>query len=150
MTLLTTFMTLSLLGLMAAGLYWDRRPPAAAEARRWFRPIVGSNLLIFFGAQAGLLFLGIADAAAEPAVQEVVQGTKEISIGMGLAFIGIGIPTAISTIAAGLAVGPIGAAALAAITEKPEVFGRTLIYLGLAEGLAIYGLVLSILLLDKL
>ncbi|MBP6735604.1 MAG: ATPase, partial [Chromatiaceae bacterium] len=39
---------------------------------------------------------------------------------------------------------------LAAITEKPENLGRTLIYLGLAEGIAIYGLVVSILLLNKI
>ena len=42
------------------------------------------------------------------------------------------------------------AAALAVIAEKPEMFGRTLIYMGLAEGVAIYGLVMSILLLGKL
>ena len=36
------------------------------------------------------------------------------------------------------------------LAEKPEIFGRTLIYLGLAEGIAIYGLVMSILLLDKI
>ncbi|HNI08634.1 MAG TPA: ATP synthase subunit C [Thiobacillaceae bacterium] len=36
------------------------------------------------------------------------------------------------------------------IAEKPEMFGRTLIYMGLAEGIAIYGLVMSILLLGKL
>ena len=46
--------------------------------------------------------------------------------------------------------GPIGAASLAVLAEKPEIFGRTLIYLGLAEGIAIYGLVMSILLLDKI
>jgi V/A-type H+-transporting ATPase subunit K len=36
------------------------------------------------------------------------------------------------------------------LAEKPEIFGRTLIYLGLAEGIAIYGLVMSILLLDRI
>ena len=46
--------------------------------------------------------------------------------------------------------GPIGAASLAALAEKPEILGRTLIYLGLAEGIAIYGLVMSILLLDRI
>jgi V/A-type H+-transporting ATPase subunit K len=35
------------------------------------------------------------------------------------------------------------------VSEKPEIFGRTLVYLGLAEGIAIYGLVLSILLLNR-
>jgi V/A-type H+-transporting ATPase subunit K len=64
--------------------------------------------------------------------------------------IGVGIPTAFSTLAAAYAVASIGAASLAVLAERPEVFGRTLIYLGLAEGIAIYGLVVSILLLDKL
>ena len=44
----------------------------------------------------------------------------------------------------------VGAASLAVITEKPEMLGRTLIYLGLAEGVAIYGLVVTILLLAKI
>ena len=48
----------------------------------------------------------------------------------------------------GLAV--VNPASLAVLAEKPEIFGRTLIYLGLAEGIAIYGLVMSILLLDKI
>jgi V/A-type H+-transporting ATPase subunit K len=74
----------------------------------------------------------------------------EMTTGMGLAILGAGIPTALSTIGAGIAVGPIGAASLAAITEKPETLGRTLIYLGLAEGIAIYGLVISILLLNRI
>ena len=92
-------------------------------------------------------YLGSAEVMA---ATEAATGGAELSIGMGLAIIGVGIPTAFSTIAAGIAVGPIGAASLAVLAEKPEIFGRTLIYLGLAEGIAIYGLVMSILLLDKL
>ena len=84
---------------------------------------------------------------AEP-VAQAVRG--EISVGMGLAIIGVGLPTAIAALAAALALGPVGSAALAVIAEKPELFGRTLIYLGLAEGIAIYGLVMSILLLGKI
>jgi V/A-type H+-transporting ATPase subunit K len=102
---------------------------------------------LFASAQVALLFIGVQEVMAEPALAEA---GKEISVGMGLALIGIGIPTALSTIAAGIAVGPIGAASLAVLAEKPEIFGRTLIYLGLAEGIAIYGLVMSILLLDKI
>jgi V/A-type H+-transporting ATPase subunit K len=99
-------------------------------------------------AQIGLLFLGIQEVMAEPATAEVV--TREISLGTGLAMIGIGIATGLATIGAGMAVGPVGTASLAVIAEKPEMFGRTLVYLGLAEGIAIYGLVVSILLLGKL
>jgi V/A-type H+-transporting ATPase subunit K len=56
----------------------------------------------------------------------------------------------LAAIGAAIALGPIGSASLAVIAEKPEMFGRTLIYMGLAEGIAIYGLVMSILLLGKL
>ena len=109
------------------------------------------NLAVFVGAQAALLFMGVQEVmAADSVVAAAAQGTGEMSIGMGLGIIGVGIPTALSTIAAGIAVGPIGAASLAVLAEKPEIFGRTLIYLGLAEGIAIYGLVMSILLLDRL
>ena len=68
----------------------------------------------------------------------------------GFAIIGIGLPTGLAAIGAALALGPVGSAALAVVAEKPEMFGRTLIYLGLAEGIAIYGLVMSILLLGKI
>ena len=81
---------------------------------------------------------------------EATQESREITIGFGLALIGIGLPTAFATIGAGIAVSSVGAASLAVITEKPELFGRTLIYLGLAEGIAIYGLVVTILLLGKI
>ncbi|AKH20077.1 ATP synthase subunit C [Sedimenticola thiotaurini] len=143
---LITLMTLGILGLIITGVLIELHPSKGINGRRWFKPAIGSNLLLFVGAQALLVFFGIQEAAAAPAVAEA----GEISLGMGLGLIGVGIPTAFSTVAAGIAVGPIGAASLAVLAEKPEIFGRTLIYLGLAEGIAIYGLVMSILLLDKL
>jgi V/A-type H+-transporting ATPase subunit K len=141
-------MTMGILGLILTGIYMEMQPDKGAHASRWFKPAVGGNLVVFVGAQAALVFFGIQEVMAAPAVAEAAGG--EISIGTGLGIIGVGIPTALSTIAAGIAVGPIGAASLAVLAEKPEIFGRTLIYLGLAEGIAIYGLVMSILLLDKL
>lgn len=143
---LITLMTLGVLGLIITGVLIELHPSKGIHGRRWFKPAIGSNLLLFVGAQALLVFFGIQEAAAATAA----EGASEISLGMGLGLIGVGIPTAFSTVAAGIAVGPIGAASLAVLAEKPEIFGRTLIYLGLAEGIAIYGLVMSILLLDKL
>jgi V/A-type H+-transporting ATPase subunit K len=96
---------------------------------------------------AGFLFLGVQDVMAQEAA---ATGGSGISMAVGLALIGIGLPTGLAAIGAGIALGPVGAAALAVIAEKPEMFGRTLIYMGLAEGIAIYGLVMSILLLGKL
>ena len=65
------------------------------------------------------------------------------------ALLGAGIAVAGSAIGAGFAVAYTGAAALAAISEKPEMFGRSLVIVGLAEGIAIYGLVIAIILIGK-
>ncbi len=148
---LVAMMSLAIVGLIFAGVVLEMRPALASRIRPWYRPAMGTQLIVFVGAQLGLLLLGINDVMAQPeATVTVAETINEMSTGMGLAIIGAGIPTGLSTIGAGIAVGPIGAASLAAITEKPETLGRTLIYLGLAEGIAIYGLVISILLLNKI
>lgn len=141
-------LTFAVLGLVLIGIVIELRPQSAAQARQWFRVTLGGNAVLILLGQLGLLMFGVQDAMANEAAG--APGGGEISVGMGLALIGVGIPTAISTVAAALAVGPIGSASLAALAEKPEMFGRTLIYLGLAEGIAIYGLVMSILMLGKL
>jgi V/A-type H+/Na+-transporting ATPase subunit K len=142
---LIAVMTLGIAGIIVTGVIMEMQP--ARVTKPWFKPTIGINLLVFVAAQAALIFMGVGEVMAAPAVAEA---GGEISIGLGLGIIGVGIPTALSTIGAGIAVGPIGAASLAVLAEKPEIFGRTLIYLGLAEGIAIYGLVMSILLLDKI
>jgi V/A-type H+-transporting ATPase subunit K len=147
---LIVLMSLSLFALVATGIYLEFRPVGRPErARRWFRGALSGNLLTFFGSMVGLVLLGLQDvmAAQEAAA---AAGGSEVSVGLGLALIGIGIPTGLAAIGAGIGVGPVGAASLAVITEKPEMLGRTLIYLGLAEGVAIYGLVVTILLLAKI
>ncbi len=51
----------------------------------------------------------------------------------------------LSCIAAGMALSRTGAASVASVTEKPELFGRTMVYVGMAEGIAIYGLLIAFL-----
>ncbi|MGQ9658589.1 MAG: ATP synthase subunit C [Thermochromatium sp.] len=144
---LVALMSLAILGLIVSGLLLEIRPALAIRIRPWHKPVLGTQLVVFVCAQLGLLVMGLSDVlAAEPKTGEAI----EMTTGMGLAILGVGIPTGLSTIGAGIAVGPIGAASLAAVMERPEALGRTLIFLGLAEGIAIYGLVMSILLLNRL
>jgi len=65
-------------------------------------------------------------------------------------YIGAALAVGASTIGAGIAVGLVGSAAMGAISERPEVAGRALIFLGLAEGIAIYGLIIAIMILGKI
>lgn len=65
-------------------------------------------------------------------------------------YLAAAIATGLSALAAGIAVGSVGAAAVGAVAERPELFGRTLVLVGLAEGIAIYGLIVSIMILNRL
>ncbi|MCU0811033.1 MAG: ATP synthase subunit C [Thiobacillaceae bacterium] len=130
---------------LVAGVWLTLRPRQLPAS--WLKGGMLANLALFGLGLAGVMLFGVQDVlAAEPAA----AAAGEISIGQGLALLGIGLPTGLAAIGAAIAMGPIGSAALAVIAEKPEMFGRTLIYIGLAEGIAIYGLVMSILLLGKI
>ena len=137
----------SLLGIIGMGIYLEYRPVVLSPRVPWLRGALLSNLVVFFLAELGLLFFGVQDVLAQ--TTEVV-GPTAVTQGFGLTMIGVAIPTGLAAIGAGIAVGPVGASALAVISEKPEMFGRTLVYLGLAEGIAIYGLVMSILILGRI
>lgn len=63
-------------------------------------------------------------------------------------FYAAAIAVAVSCLAAGIAVGQVGSSAIGAISEKPELFGRALTFVGLAEGIAIWGLIIAILILN--
>jgi V/A-type H+-transporting ATPase subunit K len=83
-------------------------------------------------------------AAVEPAP------TIALDSGLGLGLLAAALATGLSALGAGYAVGTVGAAAVGALTEKQDLLGRLLILIGLAEGIAIYGLLISILIFDRL
>jgi V/A-type H+/Na+-transporting ATPase subunit K len=65
-------------------------------------------------------------------------------------FISAAIVTGMAAIGAAIAVAIVGSAAMGAVAEKPETAGRALIFVGLAEGIAIYGLIIAIMILGRL
>ena len=65
------------------------------------------------------------------------------------ALLGAAIAVAGSSVGAAIAVAYTGAAALAAMSERPELFGRAMVIVGLAEGIAIYGLIVAVILIGK-
>ncbi len=66
------------------------------------------------------------------------------------AFLSAAIAAGLGVLGAGVAVATVGAAAMGAMSEKPEMFARALIFVGLAEGLAIYGLIIAIMILGRI
>lgn len=148
MTVTLTLVTLSIIALLLGGIYLELYPGNRHQLSvQRFKSSLALNIAVFIGGMGTLMILGVQDVMA---ATETAGQAKEISTGLGLALLGIGLPTGLATIGAGIAVSSVGAASLAVITEKPEMFGKTMIYLALAEGIAIYGLVMSILLLGKI
>lgn len=103
------------------------------------------------------LFAGLAATAlllAAPEAQAAGEGAAAVAKAAGIdaswVFIGAALATGMSSLGAGFAVARVGTAAVGALAEKPELFGRLLIFIGLAEGIAIYGLIVSILMLNRL
>lgn len=106
--------------------------------------LLGFNFVILLALifwSLNLIIPNLASAA------DIVNGESSSS---GLGYMAAGLAVGLASIGAGIGVGIAGAAAIGAISEKPEILGRTLIFIGLAEGVAIYGLIISIMILGRL
>lgn len=69
------------------------------------------------------------------------------SVGLGIA---AAFAIALSVLGAGYAVGRIGSAALGAAAEKPELLTRSILFVALAEGLAVLGFAIAMMLVQKI
>lgn len=116
-------------------------------ARRRFALLaaLGVVLLLLAGVVAVLAVTG-GPASAGPAHQAATTPAPSAN---WAALIGAAIAVAGSSLGAAIAVAYTGAAALAALSERPELFGRAMVIVGLAEGIAIYGLIVAVILIGK-
>ncbi len=124
----------------------------ARKGRRSVRWLLGVNLGLA-GLAVVALLLAIAGplAAAEPAAAAAAAATSAVPADVRMwGFMAAAISTAIGALGAAYAVGHVGSAALGVMGERPEIAGRALIFVGLAEGIAIYGLIISIMILARL
>ena len=99
------------------------------------------NLFSMLPVFAGLVMTAIPQAA-------YAAGTGDSA--SGLAYIAAGLSTGLAALGAGFAVGSVGSSAIGAISEDPKILGKTLIMIGLAEGIAIYGLIISLMIISKI
>jgi V/A-type H+/Na+-transporting ATPase subunit K len=103
---------------------------------------------------AAVLFAGLGSVLLwSPAALAAEGGALVKAVDSGVlqwGYVAAALATGLSAIAAGYAVASVGSAAVGAIAEKPELFGRVVILVGLAEGIAIYGVIISVLILNRL
>lgn len=109
-----------------------------------FKIAVVSNAVLFFGTIViadVLMFSGKAFAAPEAAaVASSAEGWK---------YLGAALSTGLSCIGGGIAVASAASAALGALSEDQTIMGKALIFVALAEGIALYGLLISLVMLFK-
>jgi V/A-type H+-transporting ATPase subunit K len=118
-----------------------RTSPAKAVSRM----VTGFNAFNFL---VGMMAAGLAVVWLATPSSALASGmTQESGIVDQYASLAAALSTGLACIGAGIAVGGSGAAAVGATAEKPESFGRSLIFVGLSEGIAIYGLIISFLVL---
>lgn len=109
------------------------------------RILIGFNALLLL---AALVLIVIALTAPASSATVVAAATTAKTLN-GSALLGAGIAIAGSSIGGGIAVAYTGSAALAAMSERPDMFGRAMVIVGLAEGIAIYGLIVAVILVGK-
>lgn len=79
----------------------------------------------------------------------VVTGTG-LSVGTGIGLLAAALVTGLSCLGGGIAVASSASAAIGAISENPKTFGQALIFVALAEGIALYGLLISMQILSRI
>ena len=124
-----------------AGWLMRRRGRAA------MRFLLAVNAVLLLAAAVLLVMAMNAEPSTAAAVPRAATAAADATNGSAL--IGAAIAVAGSSIGAAIAVAYTGSAALAAMSERPELFGRAMVIVGLAEGIAIYGLIVSIILIGK-
>jgi V/A-type H+-transporting ATPase subunit K len=128
---------------IAARVALRSRSPAA------LRVFLATNVVLMGAALVALVVAASADPAVATTGVVGVAAADATASSNWAALLGAAIAVAGSSIGAAIAVAYTGAAALATMSERPELFGRAMVIVGLAEGIAIYGLIVAIILIGK-
>lgn len=117
------------------------------QNRGRYKTTIGVNAFFFFGTLLVAIAVMFAGTTSVSAAAEAAGPT---GIALGLGYIAAAVVTGLSCIGGGIAVASAASAALGAISEDQSILGKSLIFVGLAEGIALYGLIISFMILGKL
>ena len=140
LTMITVLAALLVLTTIAGGIYFIYKDTSSDQPR--LKKFLRVNLCGFIPTMAAALIMFAPTAVA--------AATGDANNATGLGYLGAALSTGLACVGAGYAVGVVGSAALGAVSENEKILGKTLIYVGLAEGVAIYGLIISIMIIGSL
>ena len=110
-----------------------------------YKTSLAINVFLFFGT---MLLTSIAMFTGNVQAAETAAQSAGLATGMG--YLAAALVTGLSCIGGGIAVASAASAALGAISEDSSILGKSLIFVGLSEGIALYGLIISFMILGKL
>lgn len=119
--------------------------------KKRYKRTIGVNAFFFFGAFAIasiMMLAGPANVQAAETAETAAASGATLATGMG--YLAAALVTGLSCIGGGIAVASAASAALGAISEDSSVLGKSLIFVGLAEGVCLYGLIISFMILGNL
>ena len=112
-----------------------------------FKTTLGINCFLFFGTMA-LAVIMIFTGDGSVALAADTASASGLAAGMG--YLAAALVTGLSCIGGGIAVANAASSALGAISEDGSIFGKSMIFVAMAEGIALYGLIISFMILGKL
>lgn len=143
-------MTLSIKLLLVAALILGIIIPfgyylIGEKNKKRYKKALGVNIFFYFGTFviAAIMMFGGNVEAAEAASAAASNAT-------GFGYLAAALSTGLSCVGGGIAVASAASAALGAISEDSSALGKSLIFVGLAEGVCLYGLIISFMILGQL
>lgn len=144
-------MTLMIQITLAAALILSILVPFAAfflgeKNKKRYKRSLACNCFFFFGS----LLIGTIVMFGGTVSAQAATAADTAGLATGLGYLGAALVTGLSGIGSGIAVASSASAALGAISEDGSLFGKSMIFVAMAEGIALYGLIISFMILGKL
>ena len=137
---------LIIVGLIMLPLFINLKRTKEHKPANRKRAII-ANAASFIGVMALMTVLPLTGAFAETAAVAETAAAGADGFTEGMKYLGAALSTGLATIGTGIAVGGAAPAAIGAVSENDKAFTKALIFVALGEGVAIYGLLISILIL---
>lgn len=144
-------MTLMIQITLAAALILSIIVPFGAfflgeKNKKRYKRSLACNCFFFFGS----LLIGTIVMFGGTVSAQAATASDAAGLATGLGYLGAALVTGLSGIGSGIAVASSASAALGAISEDGSLFGKSMIFVAMAEGIALYGLIISFMILGKL
>ena len=113
--------------------------------KKRYKRSIAANIVMFFGV---IVIAGVMLFVSDPV--QAAQSAGDAGMSTGVGYLAAALATGLSCVGGGIAVASAASAALGAISEDPSALGKSLIFVGLAEGVCLYGLIISFMIIGRL